>query len=408
MLDLETPAKLPKALKLAGDDEYLVTDRRQPPPGPLHVLMTVNSAWNLWNFRRPVIEALLADGHTVTLLAPVDVSVPKLTRLGCRFIPLKMDLKGLNPLRDVMLYRRFRSIFARTRPDVILGYTIKNNLFGAMAARGLGIPFIPNVTGLGTAFLSGGLLKYLAQELYHRAFSGLPVVFFQNDDDRDLFVNDGLIQAGQARLLPGSGIDLARFKSMPYPERHDAPIFLMIARLLRDKGVVEFAEAAKRVRKTHPRARFVLLGAADAANRSAISLATVRDWRASHGIEYVGTCDDVRPHIDAAHCVVLPSYREGAPRTLIEASAMARPVIASNVPGCRSVVDPGETGLFCRPRSGRSLAQVCLRFLEMRPEERRAMGLAGRAKMEREFDQAWVVRAYRVAIAQVVSARAEA
>lgn len=369
------------------------------PARSLHILMTVNVAWNIWNFRRPLLTALLADGHTVTVLAPPDEFAARLEELGCRFVPLAMDQKGLNPLSDVALALRMRQSLARLRPDVVLSYTIKNNIYGALAARSLGIPFLPNVTGFGTAFLSGGVLQTLAHGLYRLAFAGLPVVFFQNEDDQALFIDRGLVEAGQARLLPGSGIDLAHFYPQPRPADHGGTVFLMIARLLRDKGVEEFVEAARLVRERHPAARFQLLGAVSAANRTAIDLPTVRGWVASHGIEYLGTSLDVRREIAAAHCVVLPSYREGAPRTLIEAAASGRPLIATDVPGCRSVVEDAATGLLCAPRSSESLAEACLRFLALSFVDQAAMGQAGRVKMEREFDEALVTSAYREALA---------
>ena len=364
----------------------------------MHILITVNAAWNVLNFRRPVVAALIADGHRVTVLAPRDDSVATLERLGCRFLPLEMRVKGLNPLQDIKLIGRIRTVFQAERPDVIFSYTIKNNIFGALAARPLGIPFIPNVTGLGTAFLSGGLLQFVAENLYRRAFRKLRVVFFQNEDDRNLFLNRHLVMAQQARLLPGSGIDLTHFAATDYPPESDAPVFLMIARLLRDKGVREYVAAARKVKSEHPHARFQLLGAVDAANRTAIDAATVTSWEQDGTIEYLGTADDVRPHIAAAHCVVLPSYREGAPRTLIEAAAMARPLIATDVPGCRSVVAHGENGYLCQVRDGDDLAKSMDAFLALPHAERARMGRAGRVKMAKSFDQAIVVQAYRDAI----------
>jgi glycosyltransferase involved in cell wall biosynthesis len=365
---------------------------------PGHVLLTANAAWNIWNFRRPLVEALLADDCQVTVLAPEDEAAHRLSELGCRFRPLVMNVKGLNPLDDVLLATRMRRVFAAERPDAILSYTIKNNVFGALAAKSLKIPFIPNVTGLGTAFLSGRALQALVEQLYRTAFRSLPTVFFQNDDDRALFLERKLIQPAQAALLPGSGIDLVQFAPAAFPQ-DGPPVFLMIARLLRDKGVVEYVEAARRVRAQVPEARFQLLGAAGAANRTAIDLDTVRGWEQSHGIEYLGTCADVRPHIAVAQCVVLPSYREGAPRTLIEAAAMARPVIATDVPGCRAVVDAGQSGFLCQPRDADSLAEAMLRFLALSPGERRAMGARGRAKMEREYCHSIIVNAYHRALA---------
>lgn len=367
----------------------------------MKVLMTANAAWNVWNFRRPIAAALLADGHRVTVLAPPDECTPHLRGLGCGFIPLTIDPKGLNPAEDLKLLARFRSIFHSERPDVVLSYTIKNNVYGALAASACKTPFIPNVSGLGTAFLSRGVLRWVAEVLYRRAFRDLPLVFFQNEDDFNLFASRRLIQRRQARILPGSGVDLSHFQPAPYPAPHEAPSFLMIARLLRDKGVVEFVEAARRLKREMPHLRFQLLGAAGAANRTAIDANTVTSWESEGVVEYLGTTPDVRPMIAAAHCIVLPSYREGAPRTLIEAAAMGRPVIATDVPGCRSVVSRDVSGFLCEPRSADSLAAAMRRFLDTDHGSRAEMGRAGRRRMERHFDEAIVVSSYREAIAAV-------
>ena len=227
----------------------------------MHILMTVNAAWNILNFRRPLVEALAGAGHRITVLAPPDDAVPELERMGCRVRPLKMSVKGLNPLEDLKLQRRFGRIFLEERPDAVLSYTIKNNVFGARAAKSAGVPFLPNVTGLGTAFLSGKLLQTVTEQLYRRSFATLPVVFFQNADDRSLFIDRRLVQPDQARLLPGSGIDLQRFAPAPMPTTEAPPVFLMIARLLRDKGVLAFVEAARMVKTRYPQTRFQLLGA---------------------------------------------------------------------------------------------------------------------------------------------------
>jgi glycosyltransferase involved in cell wall biosynthesis len=370
----------------------------------MHIVFTANTSWNIWNFRRPLLKAFLADGHRITVIAPPDETCKMLSCLGCSVRPLAMDAKGLNPLGGLALARRFHGLFKTDRPDVVLSYTIKNNLFATIAARRLNVPVIPNVTGLGTAFLSGGFLQHVAEFLYRRAFDQLGVVFFQNADDRDLFIERRLVRKDQAQLLPGSGIDLEYFAAANLAMRDDAPVFLMIARLLRDKGVEEFVEAARMVRKEHSEARFQLLGAIGSENRTAIDEIRVRGWVAEGVVEYLGTASDVRPAIADATCVVLPSYREGAPRTLIEAASMARPLITTDVPGCRSVVDPDISGFLCEARNSESLAGAIRRFLDLSRDERLGMGQAGRAKMEKEFSETRVVSAYRDAIRDVVKA----
>ncbi|WP_422071054.1 glycosyltransferase family 4 protein [Tranquillimonas rosea] len=368
----------------------------------MHILFTANTCWNILNFRKPLIDSMIAEGHTVTVLAPRDSSVDELAEMGCRFVHLIMDVKGLSPVRDYLFLLRLRRHFREISPNLVCSFTIKNNIFGALAAKGLPLGFIPNVTGLGTAFLSSFVLQRIAEGLYRRAFHKIPVVFFQNEDDRALFLSRNLVTNKQARLLPGSGIDVDRFNSTPLPQ--DATYrFLMISRLLRDKGVVEFVEAAQKVSKRHPSVRFQLLGPLGTDNRSAISSDTLEEWRSSGVIEYLGESDDVRREISAADCVVLSSYREGAPRTLIEAAAMGRPLIATDVPGCRAVVDDGKTGFLCAPRDSDALADACERMLALEGSDRAELGRQGRQKMEREFHQDVIVDAYRSAMASIAA-----
>jgi len=353
-----------------------------------------------------VATSLIADGHRVTVLAPEGDGVADIESIGCRFFPLKMSIKGLNPLEEFNLFLQFKQVFHSEKPDIIFSYTIKNNIFGAMAAESCGIPFVPNVTGLGTAFLSGKVLWNIAEKLYRRAFRKLPIIFFQNENDRRLFVQRGLVRSReQTRLIPGSGIDLEKFAKADYPAT-DTQVFLMIARLLRNKGVIEYVEAARRVKDVFPKVQFRLLGPADCASRSAIDLNTVKGWHSDGMVEYLGVTSDVRSFIEEAHSVVLPSHGgEGAPRALIEAAAMGRPAIATDVPGCRSVIDEGKTGLMCEARNCSSLTSTLLRFISLPHTDKAEMGCAGRAKMVAEYDQAIVLAAYRQAVAELVVER---
>lgn len=369
----------------------------------MHILLTVNASFNVVNFRKGLVEALLADGHRVSVLAPTDDRSPEIAEMGCRFVPLAMDVKGLSPLNDVALVKRYMGHYRKERPDAVIGYTIKNNIFGALAARLTGTPFVPNITGLGTAFLSGPLLEGVVLRLYREAFRKVPVVLFQNQDDLGLFLTKKLVRENQAMLVPGSGIDLERFAPQAPPEK-DAPLtFLMISRLLKDKGVLEYVEAARRVRQDHPGVRFQMLGPIGSENRSALDAAAVEAWQREGIVTHLGSTKDVRPHIAAADCVVLPSYREGAPRTLIEAAAMGRPLITTDVTGCRTVVDDSVSGFLCQVRDGVSLADAFRRFIDLAPHQRKAMGLAGRQKMEREFDQQLVIDTYRRILGEIES-----
>jgi glycosyltransferase involved in cell wall biosynthesis len=299
-------------------------------------------------------------------------------------------------LRDFQLFIRLRRKFKSIDPTHILSFTIKNNIYGAIAARGLDLQFIPNVTGLGTVFLSGRPKQALAEALYRFAFKNLQTVFFQNEDDAQLFKGRGLVNSHQMRLLPGSGIDLQKFSAAPI--QNDEVTFLMIARLIREKGVAEYVEAAREINSLEKSIKFQLMGPIAEDNPSSISKDTLSDWTSDGSIEYLGAAADVRPHIAAASCIVLPSYREGAPRVLIEASAMARPSITTDVPGCRSVVEDTETGLLVKVRDVGSLRDGMLKFAQMDKADRRSLGLKARLKAEREFDESHVIHAYKAAM----------
>lgn len=371
----------------------------------MHAIVTANAAWNIWNFRQPVLRAIAESGGRTIVLAPPDDSFPRLQALGCITIPMPMDVKGLNPVVNLRQITEFRRHFEALKPDIVLSFTIKNNIFGAFAAKSMDVPFIPNVTGLGTAFLAGRALRAASVQLYRSAFRNLPTVFFENGEDRDLFDQLRITRGGQAVALPGTGLDLKHFAGAEFPPLGSGIVFLMVGRILRDKGVIEYVEAARALKRARPDLRFQLLGPLDAQNRSAISVGTVRDWQAEGVIEYLGATDDVRPFVRAAHCVVLPSYREGAPRGLMEAAAMARPIVTTDVVGCRAVVDRDVTGFLCAPRSADALAAAMARFLRLGPDRQRLMGLAGQQKMINEYDERLVIDAYHAAIHQALDHR---
>ena len=345
------------------------------------------------NFRQGLIRGLRSAGYEPVVIAPQDPAADERMReLGVERIPVEIDRAGLNPLTDFRLLARYRSLLKRLRPAAYLSYTIKPNVYGSFAAASLGIPALPNVSGLGTAFIRGGPLQAIVTQLYRFGFARAPVVFFQNEEDRGLFVGRRILRADQAQVLPGSGVDLDRFTPAPLPE--GPPVFLFIGRLLRDKGVVEFVEAARSLRSDYPTARFQLLGAVDEGNRTAIRQVEVDSWVAEGVVEQLGTADDVRPFIAAATAVVLPSYREGLPRSLLEAAAMARPLIASNVQGCRDVVEDGVNGYLCAVRDPGALAVAIRRLLQLPRTQQLAMGEAGRRRVQERFSETFVVRAY--------------
>lgn len=372
----------------------------------MKILISINAAWNFVNFRAGLIRALVANGYDVVAVAPPDEYVARLSALGCRFVPLPMDNQGTHPGRDALLLWRFYRLLKRERPDVYLGYTVKPNVYGSLAAHWLGIPVINNIAGLGAVFGKTGLLVKVVRWLYRLALGQSAKVFFQNDDDRQLFIAGGLVRVEVTDLLPGSGVDLSRFVVAPLKAASAAEPkyrFLLIARMLWDKGVGEFAEAAKLIRDRWPHAECCLLGFLDVQNPGAISRAQMDALMAS-GVIYLGVSDDVRGEIAAADCVVLPSYyREGTPRTLLEAAAMGRPIITTDAVGCREVVDDGVNGFLCQPRDAGDLAEKMERMLSLTHEQRCEMGLRGRAKMEAEFDEQIVIQKYLAAIDAILA-----
>lgn len=342
---------------------------------------------------------LVAKGVRVIVLAPRDRTFPLLEEMGCECIELPVASKGTNPVEDfktlAALYRHYRTI----RPDVVFHYTIKANIYGSVAAWLARVPSIAVTTGLGYVFIQKSRAAQVAKALYRFAFRFPREVWFLNRDDHSAFVNERLLaHPERAKLLHGEGVDLDHFQLTPLPgESQFQPRFrfVLIGRLLWDKGVGEYVEAARMLRPRYPHACFQLLGPIGVDNPSAITQKDIDGWREEGVIEYLGEAHDVRPVIANAHCVVLPSYREGVPRTLMEASAMGRPIVATDAPGCREVVTDGVTGLLCEVKSAQSLAARLAQMLDMSEDDRRQMGLRGREKVSAEFDEALVVERYR-------------
>lgn len=367
------------------------------------IILSINASWNVVNFRAGLIRALQREGYQVAALAPPDRFSRQLLELGVDYHPIEMDRKGVSPFRDLLLLIRYWRELGRIRPDIYLGYTAKPNIYGSLAAQARGIPVINNVSGLGTAFIRQSWLTRIVKTLYRLAFSRSRTIFFQNDEDLGQFVSEGIVPAGKARLLPGSGIDLAHFE--PKAKRTGGPFaFLMIGRLLWDKGVAEYVEAARIVRRSLPDARFRLLGPLDVANRTAVGRADVESWVADGLIDYLGEADDVRPHIAEADCIVLPSYREGLPRTLLEGAAMAKPLIATDVPGCRALVEHGINGLLCAVRDAKALAEAMVEVASLSAEERARLGSAGRDKVVEDYSEQRVASIYLAAIEEALEA----
>ncbi|RJG04263.1 glycosyltransferase family 1 protein [Noviherbaspirillum sedimenti] len=371
------------------------------------IVISVNTAWNIVNFRSGLIKALIRHGYDVLAVTPDDDYAPRLNSLGCRFIRMPMDNNGTHPGRDLSLLMRYVRVLRSERPMAYLGYTIKPNVYGSIAAHTLGIPVINNIAGLGTTFINRTFLTALVKRLYRFSLRRSHRVFFQNAEDLALFVQSGLVRKEQTDRLPGSGIDVAHYLPVaPASMSGRCFRFLLISRMLKDKGIEEFAAAAGIVRRRIPDAQFQLLGSIDRGNANAISLEQIRAWEANGVIQYLGKTDDVRPFLADADCIVLPSYREGVPRSLLEAAAMARPIIATNVAGCHDVVEDQVNGLLCKVRDAADLAEKMTQMYRLSPEKRMEIGAAGRRKVAAQFDESIVIRKYLDMIDEIAVAGA--
>ena len=377
------------------------TEAGQGEPGEesAAIIIAANSFWNIKNFRSGLIDALVDHGWKVVIAAP-GVDQDWAAKRRAASVELSIDRSGTNPARDLALMAKYQRLMRRCRPKFFLGFTAKPNIYGSIAARFSGVVSLPNVSGLGTAFIKPGPLSVLVGALYRLAFAKCPVVFFQNGDDSEMFVRRRIVRPDQVRLLPGSGVDIDRFRPAS-PDHSAESSFLLVGRLLGDKGIREFVEAARSLRLRHPDWRFQLLGPIDEGNRSGIAQSELDRWMDEGAIEYLGQTDDVRPYIAASTAVVLPSYREGLPRSLLEAAAMARPLIATDVPGNRRIVKHETNGLLCAVRDPASLAEAMTDMGLMDAGKREAMGRAGRAMVEREFAEDYVIQAYLAAVGQL-------
>lgn len=313
-----------------------------------------------------------------------------------------MAPKNASPARNAFLIVELLKLYKREKPALVFHYTIKPNIFGSVAARLAGIKSISVITGLGYAFLSETLVAKVARALYRVALSLPAQVWFLNQDDRDLFVKKRICSPAVARILPGEGINLTHF----VPERSEQPsTVLLIARALWEKGIGEFVECARRMRKLNPDLKFALLGPSGADSPGGIPDTQIESWVREGAIEHLGVTDDVRPYIREALFVVLPSYREGIPRSLLEAAAMEKPVIATRVTGCKDVVIDGVTGFLCEPRSADDLHAALTKALALDDASRDEMGKAARTFVQKAFSNEKVFTQYHEVISELAAVR---
>lgn len=358
----------------------------------MKVVVISSYAKSLINFRGVLLAAIARAGHETIACAPGydPTVVEQLKNFGVKYEPIFLDRTGIQPLHDAKTMICLVRLLQRIQPDMTLGYTIKPVIFGSLAARLAGVPNrFSLITGLGFSFVDSPnpslkkcALNHLIRLLYRFSLSTNRVVFFQNPDDRNLFAQSKLVNPTQAVVINGSGIDLNYFYRAPI--QASGPVFLLIARLLKDKGIREYIDAAQLIKRNHPETIFLLVGPTDS-NPAAISIEEIATWNSSGSVEYLGEVSDVRPVIARSTVYVLPSYREGMPRTILEAMSMGRPIITTDVPGCRETVIEGYNGFLVTPRSSTSLAEAMKRFI-IHPELVTQMGNNSRAIAKEKFD----------------------
>ena len=344
-----------------------------------------------------LIRRLKSEGYKVIVLTQFDGYENVIGEEVDEIKSLFISRKGINPFVDIFTILHFTKHLLTFKPDVLLSFTIKPVIYGSIAAKITNVRSIVMITGLGTAFIADTWLTKVVKALYRYALSSVSSIFFQNVDDKDLFINQKLVDSRVCQLTPGSGLDLDKFAYADLLHTPDT-VFLLIARMLWDKGIGEFVDAARDIKVRYPNSRFQLLGPLGVENRSSIPRSQMAEWQEEGFIEYLGETDNVAVYIKKASCVVLPSYREGTSRVLLEGAAMGRPLIATDVPGCREVVDDGVTGFLCKPRNYVSLAQKIELMLKLPHEACIVMGVKGRKKVENEFNQDIVCDLYVQAI----------
>lgn len=353
-------------------------------------VIAANTSWYLQNFRGELMRDLASVGTDVVALAPKDEWSPRFKELGARYVDIAMNRRGLNPFGDLLLLARFYRIYSSERPDVVLHNTIKPVIYGSLAARFAGVGRIVNmISGLGFVFIGEGLLQRalrpLAHGLYRRALRKSHKVLFQNPDDRKYFIDHALVPEGKTDVIPGSGVDTERFPFAGRKANGKGCTFLFVGRILKDKGVLEFVEAARMTKQSSPDARFQMLGKIDPDNPSHIEESVIRSWVNDGHVEYLGEVNDVRDILGRSDVVVLPSYREGVPRSVLEAMAMGKAIITTDVPGCRETVEHEKNGLLVPPKDVDALGRA-MEYMIANPDKRTEMGKESRRIAEKRFD----------------------
>ncbi len=364
----------------------------------LIVAITANTSWYIYNFRKNTIIALLKEGYEVIVFSPEDAYTDKIKALGCHFKNLEIDRGGKNIIKDVKAIWNFYMFYKKNEIAIALNFTPKNNIYSTIAASYSNVKIINNIAGLGAVFVKNSFLTFILKKLYKFSQKKASFVFFQNKEDKFLFDKAG-IKISEFDILPGSGVDLKRFTPCEAPD-NGIVVFALMARLLIEKGIIEYALSARELKiKYKEKVRFLLIGYIDEKTRRSITKEQIKLWVDEGSIEYLGGTDNIELIIKKVDCVVLPSfYREGVPKSLLEAAALGKPIVTTNNVGCRETVDDGLSGYLCEPKSVTDLKEKMEMIITHSHQERVTMGMNGRKKMESCFDENIVIDKYLKAI----------
>ncbi len=352
------------------------------------ILILGNNDIGLYNFRRELVERLISDGHQVIFSVPYGEKVPFLIESGATYFPIDINRRGKSIAEDFLIYKKYQKLLKSLKPDLVLTYTIKPNIYGGIAASKVGIPCIATITGLGTALQGKGMGTKAIQWLYRYGLRKNRWVFFQNQNNREYFITNKMTKKSNIVVVPGSGVNVNSYQDEKIP--HQTINFLFIARLMKEKGIDEFLDAAMEIKIRYPHTVFQVLGFYD----ELIYQEKIENLVSEGIIEYLGVSNDTREQMAMADCIVLPSYHEGMSNVLLEGAASGLPLIATNISGCKEAIEHGKTGFLCESKSASSLVEAMEIFLALTSEERREMGRLGREKMIREFDRRIVVNRY--------------
>ena len=363
------------------------------------IILSINTVWNVVNFRATLIKFLQNKNYEVIVLAQSDEYAQELALLDVRLISISINSQKLSIINDLKLLMMYIWYFYKIQPDIYLGYTIKPNLYGSIAAKIFNTPVVNNINGLGKAFSTHGLLFRFARYAYKFALSKSKTIFFQNQEDKDFFISLGIAHHLNAGLLPGSGVDLDAFNEDLYSKQPEQPFtFILIARLLKEKGIFEYIHAARLTLKDFPDTKFLLMGIIDEKNLYASTINQIYDWQEEGVIKFLGVQDDVRPFLAQSDCVVLPSYyNEGTPKCLLEAASMSKPIITTDWKGCKDTVDHGINGLLCKPKDVQDLYLCLNKMVGMSELDIQKLKSSSRKKAKM-FDEKIVFNEYLKAI----------